>query len=146
MVPDHQVFPWSMREAWQVLMRKAKIPYRWIRHREGCGEKISRSIGARDLVILLNEHHLAGLISILNASGKFGRGRDDRMWLGISTESVVGSPFPQSEEKTRACARLCHLVAHFDPGAGKLIRRGGAEPYFCHQYASTNLFSPRQKW
>jgi hypothetical protein len=37
-------------------------------------------------------------------------------------------------------------VAHFDPVADGLIRGEGAEPFFCHQYASTDLFQPRQKW
>lgn len=145
-VPDHRVFPWSMREAWQVLMQKAKIPYRWIRHREGYGEKTCRSIGARDLVILLNDHHLADLTEYLLQQGKFGRGRDERIWLGLATERVIGSPFPKSEEKTRSCARLCHLVAHFDPLAGVLIKEEGAQPHFCHQYASTDLFVSRKPW
>lgn len=95
------------------------------------------------LVILLNDHHLGNLISYLHQSGKYGKGRDSCAWIGVSTERVVGSPFPSSEEKTRACARLCHLMAHFDPVAGKVIQSEGAEPVFMHQYVDAITFKSR---
>lgn len=135
-----------MREAWQVLMQKAKIPFRYIRHREGKPERTGRAIGPRDLVILLNDHHLSDLTDYLIGQGGYGRGRDERIWLGMATERVVGSPFPRSEEKTRACAQLCHQVTHFDPSAGEVIKAAGARPHFCHQYASTDLFVSPQPW
>jgi hypothetical protein len=132
-----------MREAWQVLMQKAKIPFRYIRHREGKPERTGRAIGPRDLVILLNDHHLSDLTKYLLGQGGFGQGRDERVWLGIATERVMGSPFPKSQEKTRACAQLCHLVAHFDPAAGRLIQSEGAEPVFMHQYVDAFTFQSK---
>lgn len=145
-VPGVRLFPWSMREAWQVLLKKAKVRFRWVSHHEGRPETTIRTLGKQDVVLLLNDHHLEDLTRYLGTTESHGRGRDERIWLGLSTERVVGSPFPKSEDKTRACARLCHLVAHFDPAAGGLIRGEGAEPYFCHQYASTDLFIPRKAW
>jgi len=145
-VPDIKVFPWSMREAWQVLFQKAKIPFRWILHREGKAEMAIRKLGPHDVVILLNDHHLSDLTKYLMQKGIYGRGRDERIWLGIATEKVIGSPFPESELKTRDCARLSHVVAHFDSRAGELIQAEGAVSFFCHQYASTDLFIPRKAW
>lgn len=145
-VPGVRLFPWSMREAWQLLLMKAKVRFRWVSHHEGRPERTIRTLGKQDVILLLNDHHLEDLTRYLGTTESHGRGRDERIWLGLSTERVVGSPFPKSEDKTRACARLCHLVAHFDPAAGGLIRGEGAEPYFCHQYASTDLFIPRKAW
>ena len=145
-VPSFQVFPWSMRKAWHFLFQKAKIPFRWIQVQHGRPEKIKGKIGDYDLVVLLNDHHLSSLVKYLQQNGAYGRSRDDRIWLGIATERVIGSPFPDSEEKTRDCARLSQMVAHFDPRAEALIQAEGAKSYFCHQYASTDLFIPRKAW
>jgi hypothetical protein len=145
-VPGFSVFPHSMREAWAVLLRDLGVSFRWIVHREGESAKTAKTIGPQGLVILLNDHHLADLTAYLHRANGFGRGRDERLWLGLSTERIVGSPFPASEEKTRLTASLCHLVAHFDPFGGDLIRREGAEPLFIHQYVDALTYRPQKKF
>lgn len=145
-VPGFKVFPHSMREAWAVNLKKAGIPFRWIVHREGHPEKTVRQIQPEGVVLLLNDHHLDDLTRHLCGEKRFGRGRDGSVWVGLATEKVVGSVFPRSEEKTRLCARLCHLVAHFDPMAAGVISSEGAIPLFCHQYADTETFQPRHRF
>lgn len=135
-----------MREAWAVNLKKAGIPFCWIVHREGHPEKTARQIQPEGVVLLLNDHHLDDLTSHLCDQGRFGRGQDGSIWVGLATEKVVGSIFPRSEEKTRLCARLCHLVAHFDPIAAGVISSEGAVPLFCHQYADTETFQPRRRY
>ena len=80
------------------------------------------------------------LTHYLSTTGKHGRGRDGCLWVGLATEKVVASVFPKSEWKTKTCAKLCHLVAHFDPQAGDLIRGEGAETLFMHQYVDSLTF------
>ena len=135
-----------MREAWAVNLKKLRIPFRWIVHRENHPEKTVRQIQPEGIVLLLNDHHLDDLTSRLCDQGSFGRGKDGSIWVGLATEKVVGSVFPRSEEKTRLCARLCHLVAHFDPMAAGVISSEGAIPLFCHQYADTETFQPRRRY
>jgi len=135
-----------MRESWAVLLKDLGVPYRWIVHREGEPGKTAKKIGPQGLVILLNDHHLADLSGHLRQTNRYGRGRDERIWLGLSTERIVGSPFPASEEKTRWAAGLCHLVAHFDPFGGDLIRQEGAVPLFIHQYVDGLTFRSRKKF
>jgi hypothetical protein len=145
-VPGFRVFPYSMREAWAINLKKARIPFRWIVHREDRPETTARQIQPEGVVLLLNDHHLDDLTRHLCEEKRFGRGRDGSVWVGLATEKVVGSVFPRSVEKTRYCARLCHLVAHFDPMAAGVISSEGAIPFFCHQYADTETFQPRHRF
>jgi len=133
-----------MREAWAVNLKKVRIPFRWIVHREGHAERTVWQIQPEGVVLLLNDHHLDDLTSHLCDQGRFGRGKDESIWVGLATEKVIGSIFPRSEEKTRLCARLCHLVAHFDSLAAGLITSEGAEPMFCHQYVDAETFHNRR--
>jgi hypothetical protein len=145
-VPGFRIFPYSMREAWAINLKKARIPFRWIVHREDRPETTARQIQPEGVVLLLNDHHLDDLTRHLCEEKRFGRGRDGSVWVGLATEKVVGSVFPRSVEKTRNCARLCHLVAHFDPMAAGVISSEGAIPFFCHQYADTETFQPRHRF
>jgi hypothetical protein len=145
-VPGFRVFPHSMRESWAVNLKMAGVPFRWIVHREGRPETTARQIQPEGVVLLLNDHHLDDLTRHLCEEKRFGRGRDGSVWVGLATEKVVGSVFPRSEEKTRLCARLCHLVAHFDPMAAGVISSEGAIPLFCHQYVDTETFQPRRRF
>ena len=139
-VPGFKIFPFSMRESWKVLFQKKGIHFEWIVHQEGRPEKTAKKLRQECLVILLNDHHLDDLTHHLCEEKCFGRGRDGSIWVGLATEKVIGSIFPRSEEKTRLCARLCHLVAHFDSLAADLIASEGAEPMFCHQYVDAETF------
>ena len=145
-VPGFKVFPHSMREAWAVNLKKVRIPFRWIVHREGHPERTVRQIQPEGIVLLLNDHHLDDLTRHLCEEKRFGRGKDGGIWVGLATEKVVDSVFPRSEEKTRLCARLCHLVAHFDPIAAGVISSEGAAPLFCHQHADTETFQPLRRY
>jgi len=135
-----------MRESWKILFQKKGIRFDWIVHQEGRPEKTAKKLRQECLVILLNDHHLDDLTHHLCEEKCFGRGRDGSIWVGLATEKVVGSIFPRSEEKTRFCARLCHLVAHFDPMAAGVISSEGATPLFCHQYVDTETFQPRRRF
>ena len=135
-----------MRESWKILFQKKGIRSDWIVHQEGRPEKTAKKIQPEGVVLLLNDHHLDDLTRHLCEEKRFGRGRDGSVWVGLATEKVVGSVFPRSEEKTRLCARLCHLVAHFDPAAAGVISSEGAVPLFCHQYADTATFQPRRRY
>lgn len=131
-----------MRESWKIHFQRNEIPFEWIVHQEGRLEKTAKKILPESLVVLLNDHHLDELTGFLRSTGRHGRGRDDGLWVGVSTEKVIGSVFPESEEKTKACAGLCHLMAHFDPLAADLIRGEGADALFVHQYADSLTFRP----
>lgn len=135
-----------MRESWKILFQKKGIRFDWIVHQEGRPEKTAKKLRQECLVILLNDHHLDDLTHHLCEEKCFGRGRDGSIWVGLATEKVVGSIFPRSEEKTRLCARLCHLVAHFDPAAAGVISSEGAIPLFRHQYVDTETFQPRHRF
>jgi len=145
-VPGFRVFPYSMREAWLVYFKKKQVPLEWIQHEEGRPERTAKKIRPDSLVFLLNDHHLDDLTGYLCDQGRLGRGRDGSLWVGLATEKVLGSVFPRSDEKTKLCSRLCHLVAHFDPAAARVISSEGAIPFFCHQYADTETFRPRQQY
>jgi len=145
-VPGFKIFPFSMRESWKILFQKKGIRSDWIVHQEGRPEKTAKKLRQECLVILLNDHHLDDLTHHLCEEKCFGRGRDGGIWVGLATEKVVGSIFPRSEEKTRLCARLCHLVAHFDPAAAGVISSEGAIPLFRHQYVDTETFQPRHRF
>lgn len=145
-VPGFKVFPASMREAWLVYFKKKQVPLEWIQHEEGKPERTAKKIRPDSLVFLLNDHHLDDLTGYLCDQGRLGRGRDGSLWVGLATEKVLGSVFPRSEEKTKLCSRLCHLVAHFDPAAARVISSEGAIPLFCHQYADTESFRPQQQY
>jgi len=145
-VPGFKVFPHSMREAWALNLKQMGASFDWIVHREGQPERTAKKIRPESLVFLLNDHHLDDLTSYLCEQGKYGRGRDGGIWVGLATEKVVDSIFPRSEEKTRLCANLCHLVAHFDPKAGPILLDAGAQPFFCHQYADAETFRSRLEY
>jgi hypothetical protein len=145
-VPGFKVFPHSMREAWALNLKQMGVGFDWIVHREGQAERTAKKIRPESLVLLLNDHHLDDLTGYLCDQGKCGRGRDGGIWVGLATERVVDSIFPRSEEKTRLCAHLCHLVAHFDPAASGVISAQGAIPYFCHQYADVETFRSRRSY
>jgi hypothetical protein len=145
-VPGFKVFPHSMREAWALNLKQMGVGFDWIVHREGQPERTAKKIRPGSLILLLNDHHLDDLTGYLCEQGKCGRGRDGGIWVGLATEKVVDSIFPRSEEKTRLCARLCHLVAHFDPAASGVIFAKGAIPFFCHQYVDTGTFQPRLRY
>jgi Glycosyl transferases group 1 len=139
-VPGFKIFPFSMRESWRNLFRALDIPFEWVVHREGKAKKTMETLRRSKVVLLLNDHHLDELTESLVAAGEYGRGHDERLWLGLSSEKVQGSIFPRSVEKTELCSRLCHIVAHFDALAEPVIQRCGAISLFCHQYADTLTF------
>ena len=139
-VPGFKIFPFSMRESWGRLFRALDIPFEWVVHREGKAKKTIEILRRSKVVLLLNDHHLDDLTVSLERAGELGRGNDERLWLGLSSEKVQDSVFPRSVEKTEICSRLCHIMAHFDPLAEVVIRQGGAIPLFCHQYADTLTF------
>ena len=143
-VPGIKAFPWSMRESWRMVMQKAKVPFRWVVHKEGQPDKTAANLPSKGVVFLINDHHLFDFVSYLKESQTFGRNRDERIWTALATESVAESPFPGSQKKTETCSQLCHMVAHFDPSAEKIIRLAGSESFFCHQYASTQKFFSRK--
>ena len=145
-VPGFKVFPASMREAWLGYFKKKQVSLEWIQHEEGKPDRTAKKIRPDSLVFLLNDHHLDDLTGYLWDQGRFGRERDGSLWVGLATEKVLGSVFPRSEEKTKLCSRLCHLVAHFDPAAARVISSEGAIPLFCHQYADTESFRPQQQY
>ena len=145
-VPGFRVFPHSMREAWALNLKSMGVNFDWIVHQPGKADRTAKKIRPESLVLLLNDHHLDDLTGYLCAQGKFGRGRDGGIWVGLATERVVGSIFPRSEEKTRLCSQLCHLVAHFDPEAGPIVAAAGARPLFCHQYVDSQTFSPKLEY
>jgi hypothetical protein len=132
-----------MRESWAVNLRAKGLSFRWIRHQPRKPAKTAMKLDPCGIVVLLNDHHLHELTEHLLQVGGHGRGKDERVWLGLSTEAVVNSPFPDSEKKTRDCAKLCHLVAHFDLLADQLIRQEGAEALFQHQYVDHLTFRSR---
>ena len=140
-VPGEKIFSHSMRESWRIHLEKAGISHQWLPWSPGQEAVVASKLAKAGVVILLNDHHLGKLVSYLENAGNFGKGRDSRAWIGVSTERVIGSPFPNSEEKTRACARLCHLMAHFDPAAGNLFREEEAEAIFMHQYVDALTFN-----
>lgn len=145
-VPGFKIFPFSMRESWSTLFNAKKISYKWIIHREGRGLKTSKALKNAKVVLLVNDHHLDDLTEVLLDQGHLGRSCDDRFWIGLSTEKVIGSVFPRSVVKTELCSKLCHLMAHFDPRAATTIQRAGAHPLFCHQYVDADTFRSRKKF
>ena len=145
-VPGFKIFPHSMRESWAKLLKMSNVSFDWILHKEGRAEITAKKLRSDCLIILLNDHHLDDLTGYLCDQRRFGRGRDGSLWVGLATEKVLGSVFPRSEEKTKLCSRLCHLVAHFDPMAAGVISSEGAIPIFCHQYVDTETFRPQQQY
>jgi len=135
-----------MRESWAKMLKMSNVSFDWILHKEGRADNTAKKLRSDCLVILLNDHHLDDLTRHLCEEKRFGRGMDGGIWVGLATEKVVGSVFPRSEEKTRLCARLCHLVAHFDPMAAGVISSEGAAPLFCHQYVDTETFQPLRRY
>ena len=145
-VPSIKIFPFSMRESWRVCFEENQIPFDWIIHREGKPKATADKIKKNSIVLLLNDHHLSDLIYYLNNSNKYGKKNDGNLWFTLATEKIVNSSFPDSVEKTRSAAFLCHMVAHFDPLAGEVISAMQAVPFFCHQYADTSTFISRKPY
>jgi len=116
----------------------------------GVGPKTTKSqidqIIKSELAVFLNDHHLEPLFSALgDPAARFSK-NSNGLWIGVSTERVEGSPFPQSRKKTRLAASFCQFTAFFDRFAEPIIRSAGSVPYFIHQYVDHHTFRPQKSY